>query len=228
MRLKVTREYAVGRASIMASRYSAAKDLTRPPASTAEPPRASSKAATILVGLEPVASSTMRHTWSLVAGVVLAPLGWFLLAFGQAAMTQSVTLSTSDGDFLLGGLLIIGVGLILGLLSSLRTSPVAALATAVLYLGLTVYLLISPLSASDLLGNKIGVGSYDVVLSAPLHTGVLGAIGGMMLIAAFSMSRWRGNSDADPNAWLPPPPAPAWVPPSVSTPTGDTLTDRSS
>jgi hypothetical protein len=29
----------------------------------------------------------MRHTWSLVAGAVFAPLAWFLIAFGQGAMT---------------------------------------------------------------------------------------------------------------------------------------------
>src|SRR5690349_18690509 len=121
----------------------------------------------------------MRHIWSLVAGVIIAPLAWSLIAFGQAAMTEKVTLSSSEPDFLFGGLLL--------------------------------------------------VGNYEVVLSTPLHTGVLAVVGGLMLVAVFSPARWRGNAaPADPNAWTPPPPAPPWTPPTVSTPTSETSSDRSS
>ncbi len=171
----------------------------------------------------------MRHIWSLVAGVVIAPLAWFLIAFGQAAMTERVTLSSSETDFLFGGLLLIGVGLLVGLIGSVRTSPVGALVAAVIYIGGTVYLLLAPSSASDLFGNTNLVGNYEVVLSTPLHSGVLAVVGGVLLVAIFSPARWRsGAGPADPNAWAPPPPAPAWTPPSVSTPTSDTSADRSS
>jgi hypothetical protein len=171
----------------------------------------------------------MRHIWSLVAGVIIAPLAWFLIAFGQAAMTEKVTLSSSEPDFLFGGLLLIGVGLILGLVGSVRTSPVGALIAAVLYIGTTVYILLYPSAASDLFGDTKLVGNYEVVLSTPLHSGVLAVVGGMLLVAVFSPARWRGDAAAaDPNAWSPPPPAPAWTPPTVSTPTSDTSLDRSS
>jgi hypothetical protein len=170
----------------------------------------------------------MRHIWSLVAGVIIAPLAWFLIAFGQAAMTEKVTLS-SEPDFLFGGLLLVGVGLVLGLIGSVRTSPVGALIAAVLYIGNTVYILLSPTSASERFGDINHVGNYEVVLSTPLHTGVLAVVGGLLLVAVFSPARWRGNSaSADPNGWTPPPPAPAWTPPTVSTPTSDTSADRSS
>jgi hypothetical protein len=171
----------------------------------------------------------MRHIWSLVAGVVIAPLAWFLIAFGQAAMTERVTLSSSETDFLFGGLLLIGVGLLIGLIGSVRTSPVGALVAAAIYIGATVYLLLAPSSASDLFGHTNLVGNYEVVLSTPLHSGVLAVVGGALLVAVFSPARWRGNAaPADPNAWTPPPPAPAWSPPSVSTPTSDSGSDRSS
>jgi hypothetical protein len=171
----------------------------------------------------------MRHIWSLVAGVIIAPLAWFLIAFGQAAMTEKVTLSSSEPDFLFGGLLLVGVGLVLGLIGSVRTSPVGALVAAVLYIGTTVYILLSPSSATDLFGDTNLVGNYEVVLSTPLHTGVLAVVGGLMLVAAFSPARWRGGAaSADPNAWTPPPPAPPWTPPTVSTPTSETGSDRSS
>ncbi len=144
-------------------------------------------------------------------------------------MTERVTLSSSETDFLFGGLLLIGVGLLVGLIGSVRTSPVGALVAAVIYIGGTVYLLLAPSSASDLFGNTNLVGNYEVVLSTPLHSGVLAVVGGVLLVAIFSPARWRsGAGPADPNAWAPPPPAPAWTPPSVSTPTSDTSADRSS
>lgn len=171
----------------------------------------------------------MRHIWSLVAGVIIAPLAWFLIAFGQAAMTERLTLSSSEADFLFGGLLLIGVGLIIGLISSMRTSPVGALVAAAIFLGGSVYFLLAPSSASELFGDTKLVGNYEVVLSTPLHSGVLAVVGGVLLVAVFSPARWRGNSaPADPNAWTPPPPAPAWTPPSVSTPTPEAGSDRSS
>ena len=171
----------------------------------------------------------MRHIWSLVAGVIIAPLAWFLIAFGQAAMTERVTLSTAETDFLFGGLLLIGVGLLIGLIGSVRTSPVGALVAAAVYLAGTAYLLLAPSAASDLFGNINLVGNYEVVLSTPLHTGVLAVVGGVLLIAVFSPARWRGGAGpADPDAWTPPPPAPPWTPPTVSTPTSQTSADRSS
>ncbi len=172
----------------------------------------------------------MRHTWSLVAGVVFAPLAWFLIALGQGAMTEGVTLSSSKNDYLLGGLLIVGVGLMLGLIGSLRSSPVGALFTAVIYLGFSIYAFISPLTDIDLFGRIWKVGSYDVVLATPVNHGVLAAIGGMMLIAIFSPARWRGNQvPEDPNAWKPTEPPPPWEPPaSVAVPTSGYESNQSS
>jgi hypothetical protein len=172
----------------------------------------------------------MRHTWSLVAGAIFAPLAWFLIAFGQGAMTQRVSLAGSQDDFLLGGLLIIGVGLMLGLIGSLRTSPAGALFTAVIYLGFSVYAFKSPLTDIALFGRIWKIGSYDVVLATPVNHGVLAAIGGMMLIAAFSPARWRGSQiPQDANAWKAPEPAPPWEPPpTVAVPTSGYEPNKSS
>lgn len=174
----------------------------------------------------------MRHIWSLVAGVVIAPVAWFLVAFGQSAMTQRVTLSSSEDDFLLGGLLIVGVGLLLGLIGSLRTSPVAPLFTALIYLSFSGYMLVDPMSAADLFSRTYQVGGYDVVLSTPLHTGTLAVIGGMLLIAVFSPSRWRGaKPPPDPDAWRATDPVTEWKPPYadlVSTPTPEDGVNKSS
>jgi hypothetical protein len=163
----------------------------------------------------------MRHTWSLVAGVVFAPLAWFLIALGQGAMTEGVTLASSKNDFLLGGLLIVGVGLLLGLIGSLRTSPVGALFAGIVYLGFSIYAFTAPLTDIDLFGRIWTIGSYDIVLATPVNHGVLAAVGGMLLMAIFSPARWRGGqAPQDPNAWSPPEPAPRWEPPpTVAVPT---------
>jgi|KBSSwiStaDraftv2_1062776.scaffolds.fasta_scaffold31239_3 hypothetical protein len=172
----------------------------------------------------------MRHTWSLVAGAVFTPLAWFLIAFGQGAMTGPVSLANSRGDFLLGGLLIVGVGLMLGLIGSLRTSPVGALFTSVVYLGISIYAFTSPLTDIDLFGRIFKVGSYDVVLATPVNHGVLAAVGGMLLMAIFSPARWKGGQvPEDPNAWKAPEPAPPWQPPpTVAVPTSGYDPNRSS
>jgi hypothetical protein len=172
----------------------------------------------------------MRHTWSLVAGVVFAPLAWFLIALSQGAMTEGVSLASSKSDFLLGGLLIIGVGLMLGLIGSLRTSPVGALFTALIYLGFSVYAFTSSLTDIDLFGRIWKVGNYDVVLATPVNHGVLAVVGGMLLMAIFSPARWRGAQAAeDPNAWKPTEPAPPWEPPpTVAVPTTGYGPDKSS
>jgi hypothetical protein len=172
----------------------------------------------------------MRHTWSLVAGAIFAPLAWFLIAFAQGAMTEGVSLASSQSDFFLGGMLIIGVGLMLGLIGSLRTSPAGALFTAVIYLGFSIYAFNSPLTDIDLFGRAWKIGSYDVVLATPVHHGVLAAIGGMMLIAIFSPARWRGSQIGDdPNAWKPTEPPPRWEPPpTVAVPTTGYDPDKSS
>lgn len=170
----------------------------------------------------------MRHIWSLIAGVIITPLAWFLIAVGQGAMSKGLSLLNND-NFLLGGLMVIGVGLTLGLIGSLRTSPVGALIAAVTYLSTSVYMLLAPLQAFDLLGKRQQLGDYGWDLASPVYSGTMAVVGGMLLIAAFSAARWRGDAgSADPNAWMPPEPAPAWTPPTVSTPTSEPGSDRSS
>ncbi len=177
----------------------------------------------------------MRHIWSLILGVVIAPLAWFLVAFGQSAMARGNSLADFKNDFILGGLLIVGVGLLLGLIGSLRTSPLGALIASLGFLGATGYALFAPMNALDLFGDARKIGAYDLNLAQPLTTGVLAVVGGMLLLAVFSPSRWRGNptvaapaeSTPETTEWKPQPEAWASLSPTPSS-TADSSGDKSS
>lgn len=177
----------------------------------------------------------MRHIWSLIAGVVIAPLAWFLIAFGQGAMGKGVSSNDFGDDFILGGLLIAGVGLILGLIASLRTSPVGALFAAVIFLGASMFALFAPLDALDFFGQEWKFGGYVVNPASPLNSATLAVVGGMLLMAIFSPARWRGKpttaADESKEEWNPPAPAEPWEPPSTTasvTPATEAGTDKSS
>lgn len=181
----------------------------------------------------------MRHIWSLILGVVIAPLAWFLVAFGQSAMSRGHSLSDFKNDFILGGLLIVGVGLLLGLIGSLRTSPVGALIAALVFLGASGFAIFAPLEALNLFGDARTLGSYELNLATPLTSGVLAVVGGMLLLSVFSPARWRAKpaqaapvADSTPPTsegveWKPQPEAWASLTPAPSS-TADSGADRSS
>jgi hypothetical protein len=146
---------------------------------------------------------------------VIAPLAWFLIAFGQGAMSRGQSLNDFKGDFILGGLLIVGMGLLLGIVSSLRTSPVGALVASVLYLGASMFGLFARQDALRVFSREVNLGDYTANLADPLNSSVLAVVGGMLLIAVFSASRWRGaQTDTTVEQWSPPPPPAPWEPPS--------------
>ena len=159
---------------------------------------------------------------------MIAPLAWFLIAFGQGAMSHGQTLNDFKGDFILGGLLVVGVGLLLGLVSSLRTSPVGALVASLLYLGASMFTLFARQDALKVFSREVTLGDYKSNLADPLNSSVLAVVGGMLLIAVFSAARWRGaQSETNVDQWAPPPPPAPWEPPSptgvgTTTESGDT------
>lgn len=161
----------------------------------------------------------MRHIWSLIAGVVLTPLAWFLIAIGQGEMSRGEVSAGVNNNLLLGGLLIVGVGLLLGLIGSLRTSPVGALVASAIFLGASVFYLLAPLDALGMF-KAWKVAGYEANLSSPLTSGILAVVGGILLMAVFSPARWRGGPVAtdEHTEWVPPATPEPWQAP-VSTET---------
>src|SRR4051794_40726072 len=70
----------------------------------------------------------MRHLVSLLFGLVLAPVIWFLAALGHFRLLQALPRDGSDGGSItalgLGALLIVAAGVWLGILFGTRLSPV--------------------------------------------------------------------------------------------------------
>src|SRR5207237_6538898 len=88
----------------------------------------------------------MRHLWTLIAAVVIAPAAWLLMAYGQPQAADAFAKSAQAGtwhanDFLWPLLFLAGAGLLLGLLATLRFSPLGAVAAGLFYVGSYVALL---------------------------------------------------------------------------------------
>ena len=96
----------------------------------------------------------MRHLWSFLAGLAVAPVTWVLVTLGQDGSVRTVDRWVEIGTYstpnLIEPAVYLGVaGILLGLLGTLRFSPfgplVAGLLLAVPYLGLFV----APFSVRD-------------------------------------------------------------------------------
>lgn len=177
----------------------------------------------------------MRHIWSLIAGIVITPLAWILIAFGQSEMSRGEVKAGINSNLLLGGLLIVAIGLILGLIGTQNISPLGALFASIIFLGGFGFYLVAPLDALEFFGKRVELSGYEANLSSPLSSGTLAAAGGLLLLAVFSPSRWRGSAPAEDTTtiteWNPPAPAEPWEPPTTPASTGlpstsDTGTDK--
>jgi hypothetical protein len=137
----------------------------------------------------------MRHIRPLLAAIVIAPLAWVLLALGQARSSGAFPHSAGDtlhgGDFLRPVLLLAAAGLLLGLLATLRLSPLGAIAIGVLYTLSYTLLLVAPDRIDRLFPDDLYVAGHLVDLGAPLRSGTAMVLGVLLLVAAASAQRWR-------------------------------------
>lgn len=137
-------------------------------------------------------------------GVVITPLVWAAVAVGQGATQEGV-----PNGLLVSGLVLVGVGLVAGLLASLRTSPVGAVFASIVYLGASAFMYLDHSRGLDLFTTTWKIKEYPIDLASPLTTGVLAFSGGLLLMSVFSAARWRGRkaeeeAEAD-NMWTPVP-----------------------
>jgi hypothetical protein len=137
----------------------------------------------------------MRHLWSLLAGVVIAPLTWAVVAFGQTVTGEVIkagSLTSFSSKLLLAAAAFVGAGIIVGLIGTLRVSPLGPLLVALLYLGSSALLVFAPKTAIDVFDRvQKGVFGHDVLVINPLTSGVIPILGGALLLAVFSAGRWR-------------------------------------
>jgi hypothetical protein len=138
----------------------------------------------------------MRHIGTLIAAVIVGPLAWILLAFGQGRSAEVFAEASLSGTFrtedFVGPLLwLAGAGLLLGLLGTLRFSPLGAMVIGVAYTSSYTLLLIAPKGTLDLLTNDLSVANRHADLTTPIRTGTSMVLGLLLLVAGISIGRWR-------------------------------------
>ncbi|MGI5147695.1 hypothetical protein ACQEVC_15180 [Plantactinospora sp. CA-294935] len=138
----------------------------------------------------------MRHLWSFLAGVVAAPLTWALIALGQDGSARTVTRWVEVGTFntanLIQGAVYLGVaGILLGLLGTLRLSPAGPLAAGLLLVAPYVGLFVDPFTVRDAVPANWKVFGDPLPLVNVLDNGTTFLLGVLLLMATFSIQRWR-------------------------------------
>lgn len=147
----------------------------------------------------------MRHFGTLLAAVVIAPLAWLLLAFGQGRSLETFagqgTNPLDSGDFLQPLLFLSAAGILLGLIATLRFSPLGAFITGIVYAGSYALLLAAPEKALNALPTNVSIAGYHADATTPLRTGTAALVGATMLLAVVSIGRWRRWPKDDSSFW---------------------------
>ncbi|MFC0007491.1 hypothetical protein [Micromonospora siamensis] len=138
----------------------------------------------------------MRHLWSFLAGLVVAPLTWMLITLGQDGSSHTITRWAEIGTFNTANLIepavYLGVaGILLGLVGSLRISPLGPIVAGLLLVTPYVGMFVAPFTVRDRIPEGWKVLGDPLPLRLPVENGTLFLIGVVLLLAAFSGQRWR-------------------------------------
>src|SRR2546426_591504 len=118
----------------------------------------------------------MRHLWSLLAGVLAAPLAWGLIAVGQARSQQTVTgwvdsRAFDTTDLIEPASYLAVAGILLGLIATLRISPLGPLVGGVLLSAVYAGLFVKPLDLRNAVPDKWELFNRHIPLRGPLDNG---------------------------------------------------------
>jgi hypothetical protein len=138
----------------------------------------------------------MRHVLSLIAGVVAALLAWLLLATGQLGWLTTVDDWEAAGTYytaeLIGpGIVLAVVGVLLGVLGTLRWSPAGPVAAGVLLTAPAVVMFANPFQMSEWVADEWRLFGQDLAPLLPVRNGTLLVLGLLLLMAVFSKQRWQ-------------------------------------
>jgi hypothetical protein len=138
----------------------------------------------------------MRHVGTLIAAIVIGPLAWIMLALGQERSDRAFAGVQASSvahphDFIRPLLLLAGAGILLGIVATLRFSPLGAVLIGVVYAASYVALLIDPKWLLDRLDRNISIAGRHAHLVTPIRTGTTLLLGALLLVAVASVSRWR-------------------------------------
>ncbi|HEX6498043.1 MAG TPA: hypothetical protein VF054_03320 [Micromonosporaceae bacterium] len=137
----------------------------------------------------------MRHIASLVAGLLIAPLAWVLLAAGQTGSINVVDAwghgSAHPVDLLRPALCLVAAGLLLGLIVSLRVSPVGPLVAGVGYAAVYLAMIFKSSAVHDTMPGQFTAFGQPVDPQIPLDNGTVLLLGTILIMAVVSPGRWR-------------------------------------
>jgi hypothetical protein len=138
----------------------------------------------------------MRHLGTLIAAIVIAPAAWLLIAFGQTESGTAFAKALASGawpagDFVTPLFLLAGAGILLGLIGTLRLSPLGAVLTGLVYVASYVVLLFDGKDVNKLLNYTITIASHKADLRAPVGSGATLLLGSLLLVSVASAGRWR-------------------------------------
>nr|WP_239127063.1 hypothetical protein [Asanoa siamensis] len=125
-----------------------------------------------------------------------APLVWILLALGQDGSTSTITTWAETSAFntarLIEPAVYLGAaGIALGLLATLRWSPLGPLVAGLLLMAPYVGMFIAPLRVRSAVPGGWRLFGDPLPLRLPLDNGTLFFLGLVLAMAAFSLQRWR-------------------------------------
>lgn len=138
---------------------------------------------------------TVRHLWSFLLGLALAPVMWGLTAwstyrfFQVAADTDPI--KNAGSALIVPTLLLVAAGLIIGAVISYPTSPTGTGIAGLAFLVIAALYVTTP-SAMNHLAHHLP-GDREDMLSAPAGFGTAILLGTAMLAPLASRSRWRGT-----------------------------------
>jgi hypothetical protein len=138
----------------------------------------------------------MRHIATLIAAAIIAPVAWVLLAFGQDRSVQIIATGDHAGylhgsAFARPALVLAAAGILLGLIATLRFSPLGAVVAGAFYAGSYLLLMAAPGTVLRLFRHNLSIAGKQADASTPLRTGTTLLLGGLLLVAVVSVGRWR-------------------------------------
>jgi len=128
--------------------------------------------------------------------VVVAPLTWCLVALGQNGSQEQVgewveARRWDTVDLIEPAVYLAVAGILLGLIATLRLSPLGPLVGGLLLIAPYVGLFIAPLDVRRAVPDNWDVLDRQLPLLVPLDNGTLPLIGALLVMAVFSAQRWR-------------------------------------
>ena len=138
----------------------------------------------------------MRHLWTLIAAIVIAPAAWLLIAFGQTQSGTAFGKAAQSGtwtasNFIWPLLFLAGAGILLGLIGTLRFSPLGAVLTGLFYVASYIAVLVDGKDAYKLFNYRITIFKHDALIPAPVANGTTLVLGSLLLVGVASVARWR-------------------------------------